>query len=385
MQGEVPYIDDHTAVRLNHFIMVLGGSTRTNIHPFQDNSYTVWLYNIFLEEWKKYQIPKNKRVPKLDRSCGIVIREDVIIFGGKGVLTNIISNELWKLTWNTNDSFEWNRILVKHQTKTPSPRTEHSGWEYDGKLWTFGGFGPSINDYLNEHGNMQTYSMDDGNYVNNQLFHFNPVSNEWTNLQCFGTVPSPRERHATTVRGGKLWLYGGDNVDKYFDELYELGMCFLTWTNIQTVMPKPPRLSACSLNVTRENLLVLHCGEKDDGGEIFKVSWILDLSSYSWKKCTYDDCLRWQHTGSLGISNNIIIIGGFYGGFFNREADLDQCTPVCHVMLEPKSLQQLSIKTVHKYRGQLPWKYLPQKLIKLMQYGGKDDTTDAQDSPAEAD
>ena len=59
--------------------------------------------------------------------------------------------------------------------------------------------------------------------------------------------------------------------------------------------------------------------------------------------------------------------------------------PMCNLMLEPRSLQQLSIKVVHKYRDQLPWRYLPKKLIKLMQYGSNEDTIGARDSPPEAD
>ena len=91
---------------------------------------------------------------------------------------------------------------------------------------------------------------------------------------------------------------------------------------------------------------------------------------------------------SIGINNNIIIISGIYPEE-NNDLELDSSnmiwTPVCNVMLEPKSLQQLAMKTVHRYRGQLPWKCLPKKLIKLMEYGSKDHTTDAQDSPTETD
>ena len=298
-------------------------------------------------------------------ACGAVIEEDIYTFGGEDALLNL-SNELWKLTRNANGSFEWIRILVKHKTKTPSPRTGHSGWEYGGKLWTFGGDSAEhyayINEYYNEYGDFT-------NGRNNQLLHFNPVSNEWTNLKCFGTVPSPRECHATAAVEDKVWLYGGLNFNIYFDDLYELDMYSLTWTQIQTSTPKPSRKFACSLKVTRENQLVLHGGGSDKFN-IHENTWVLDLPSYSWR-CTDIHSYQSSHTGSLGINNSIIISGGFYAKDVNN------------FILEPKRLQQLSIKTVYKYRGQLPWKYLPQKLIKLMQYGSKDDAIDAQDSPPE--
>ena len=159
----------------------------------------------------------------------------------------------------------------------------------------------------------------------------------------------------------------------YFDDFYELDMCLLTWTQIQTLTPTPGRKSACSLNVTRENQLVLHGGDNhDDEDDILEDTWVMDLSSYSWK-CTNIYSYRSYHTGTLGINNSIIIIGGFYTKDINN------------FMLEPKSLLQISIMTVYKYRGQLPCKCLPKKLIKFMQHGSKDDTTDAQDSPPGAD
>ena len=365
MEFEEPCVAHHIAVRLDHYIVVIGKlcgrcNDANNIQAHRD---TVWQYNIFLERWKKYQINEKKQVPcYLSGACGAVIGRDIYTFGGQGgrpYPTNYYNNELWKLRQNNNGNFEWNRILMKNK-KTPYPRSCHSGWEYDGKLWTFGGYGHVVvvNNYLNEHGDFV------GGW-NNQLLHFDPVSNEWINLKCFGAVPSPQAPHATTVREDKVWLYSNlfSRFDIDFDPIYQLDMCSLTWTQIQTATPKPPRARACtcSLNVTRENQLVLRHGKRHDALE---HTWILDLSSYSWKKCSYNDSFRIYHTGSLGINNSIIIIGGTFDWDRLR---LNKCAPMCKVMLEPKSLQQLSIQTVYKHQHQLPWMDLPKKLIKLMQ------------------
>ena len=249
------------------------------------------------------------------------------------------NNELWKLGQNKNGSFEWNRILIKNKKKTPYPRARHSGWEYDGKLWTFGGHSHFVNidDYLNEHGDFKRG-------WHNQLLHFDPVSNEWTNLQCFGAVPAPQSAHATTVLGAKVWLKS-HSVFCFgqADPIYQLDMCSLTWTHIQTTTPRPPTLArACSLNVTRENQLVIH-GKPHEDCHSFEHTWILDLSSYTWTKYSHNDCFRNYHTGSLGFNNSIIIIGGT----FDHHLGLNKCVPMCNIMLEPKSLQQLSIQTVY--------------------------------------
>ena len=326
MKGELSHMKCHIAVRVGHCVVVIGGEVH---NYFQDtHKRSVWSYNLYLEQWRKCLIPENKQVPdNFIGACGVVIGEVIYTFGGKGVLPGSVSNELWKLTQNTDGTFDWTRILVKHKKNTPCPRIGHSGWTYDGKLWTFGGDSVGhyeyIYEYLNEYGDFR-------NGCNNQLLHFNPVSHEWTNLKCFGTVPSPREFHATAAGGDTVWLYGGYNLDVDFDDFYQLDMCSLTWTQIQTSTPNPGKRFACSLNVTKENQLVLH-GGNSDGSDILEDTWVLDLSSYSWK-CTDTCSYRSYHTGSLGINNSILIIGGYNAKYINN------------FRLEPESLKQLSDK-----------------------------------------
>ena len=187
-------------------------------------------------------------------ACGVLNGEDIYTFGGQSVspapkahFKVFATNELWKLNQNTNDNFKWTRILVKDKRKTPSSRMGHSGWEYDGKVWTFGGWGPSVKGYLNYHGRFSSITKH-----NNQLLNFNPENNKWTNIKCFGTVPSPRSSHATTALENKVWLYGGTDFGTQFEDLYELDMRSLTWRLIQTTTPKPASRYDSSLNVTRD-------------------------------------------------------------------------------------------------------------------------------------
>ena len=61
---------------------------------------------------------------------------------------------------------------------------------------------------------------------------FDPSIPLWTNPQCFGAIPSPREQHSTTIKEGKAWLFGGSCPIQLRD-LFELDMVSLTWTHIQ--------------------------------------------------------------------------------------------------------------------------------------------------------
>ena len=57
------------------------------------------------------------------------------------------------------------------------------------------------------------------------LFIIVPISFEWTNLRCFGTVSCPREKHSTTISGVKVWVFGRRNRNVVLDELFERNTC----------------------------------------------------------------------------------------------------------------------------------------------------------------
>ena len=142
-------------------------------------------------------------------------------------------------------------------------------------------------------------------------------------------------------------------------------MLFLTWTQIQTGKPKPRGLTFCSLNALTDNMLVLH-GGKTITNHLFSDTWIMDVPSLTWRKHSVTKDNPWSnHTGSIGINNDVIIIGGIVGFAGANISAVHKDT--FHVMLEPKSLQQLALQIVHKLQAELPWKMrLPKQLIKLI-------------------
>ena len=48
--------------------------------------------------------------------------------------------------------------------------------------------------------------------------------------------------------------------------------------------------------------------------------------------------------------------------------------PIFHVLIEPKSLQQLAMQKICKHHTVLPWKYLPKKLTMLLDIQETEDT-----------
>ena len=193
----------HVAVPWDHNIMVFGGASIYDRKHVPISMRVIWMYNMYTEHWRKYMISCNRDVPPaLVYTCAAKIGTDVYIFGGVRPSLGSEVNDLWRLMQSQSGYFVWSKIMPNTNCKVPSPRSGHSGWEYGGKLWIFGGVAENSVAYLNGNG-----SFDEG--FSNQLLCFDPTSNIWENPKCSGSVPKPRGMHATTVIGHKVWLYGG--------------------------------------------------------------------------------------------------------------------------------------------------------------------------------
>ena len=113
--------------------------------------------------------------------------------------------------------------------------------------------------------------------------------------------------------------------------------------------------------------LLLHCGADYDDIEL-SDTWILDLPSQTWRQYVSDkDHPRSGHTSSRGLDNNVIIIGGVYDNpnIFNNN-QLSKYKTVFYVIVEPKSLQQLTLQVICKHKSTLPWQGLPESLRLLL-------------------
>ena len=216
------------------------------------------VYNLYTEEWKKNIIQERRCVSTpFHGAVAAPTGKTIYTFGGSNTkIYSTLSNALWALSRTKEGCFTWSSNKQQCKKKSPSPRAGHSGWEYRGKLWVFAGYGYSPEGYLNDHGDNDGFL---NGAMNNQLLCYDPNTHNWTNPQCFGSILTPRSNHASTIVNDKVWLLGGkDSSDDKLGDFFELRMNTLTWTQIQTVQPRPKARSSCTLTALTNDMLVLH-------------------------------------------------------------------------------------------------------------------------------
>ena len=346
----------HVAVHLNNCILVFGG-VKANLCPL--STHEIWEYNLSTEQWNRHTISEAEEAPLAAYgSCATALETDIYMFGGRN-LNFQSTNELWKLSRSVEGQFHWTKIEFHRDVKLPSPRANHSGWKHAECLWVFGGYGElSSSEYLNDNGEFSYLR------ANNQLVCFNPCDKTWTNPKCLGAVPSPRYFHCTAIIKDNVWLFGGTEGNRHLnDDLLQLDMNSYTWTQIRPSGASPQRRSRSSLTAVSDTQLLLHGG---DGGDlsILNDTWILDLPSQTWKQHISNMALpRYGHTGSVGLNNSIAILSGWAEDHLPCNAKVVRCNCAFHLMLEPKTLQQMAMKKIYNYRFEVQWQYLPKLLI----------------------
>ena len=362
-------------VSLKNYVLVIGGKWPQEALSLQR---VLWCYNLYTEQWKKYAIPDSKTAPSSTfGGCTIAIGSDVYMFGGFLIAKKGLTNAMWKLSQSSDNRFVWEHISILSDVNKPSPRAFHTGWEYDGKLWVFGGNEAPPLLIINDKGFSLFSPAAD---YNNDLLSFYPSSNKWMNQKCSGTIPEPREMHTTTIIWNKVWLYGGVNSrggsTRPFNDFYELNMDSLTWSEIKSGIIKPKGRFASSLTAVSKTQLVLHCGI-GSRLELLDDTWIWDMTSHSWRQhVSNKDHPRVWHTAVRGSNNSVIITGGKNTIANNHSATNGTIRSIHRVMLEPKSLQHLAVLEIHRNHSSLHWSNLPPKLIALLR-----PLTDAEENP----
>jgi N-acetylneuraminic acid mutarotase len=75
----------------------------------------------------------------------------------------------------------------------------------------------------------------------NDLHTYNMETEEWTEINCTGTVPSVRSGHSATVYQNQLIVFGGRAPSQWLNDCYSLDMDSFIWKLLEVKggIPKP--------------------------------------------------------------------------------------------------------------------------------------------------
>jgi N-acetylneuraminic acid mutarotase len=360
----------HVAVRLKNLMLVFGGYICQQRYfegmMFYSEQYLpnnqIWFYNVDLNVWKQMSTG-DVYPPGTSGASAVTIRGEIYMQGGHTDQGN--TNSIWKLSWQ-NGSLRWHEIKIGNQLTCPSPRDKHVCWEYDDRLWQFGGFGPPTSGYSNAYGDF----IPDGDSSpikgwNNQLHVFDPVTENWMGIEGKGRVPSPRAAHALAQIGDRAFIHGGRSGSSRLADLYALDMRTLQWTALHCAgAEKPQARSWHSFTPLGRNEIVLH-GGFSNASQILRDTWVLDVPSLTWSRdsAAILDHNRLWHTG-VEMEDSIVIFGGCATNINDTQVPNRMCDDLFFVRRHPQSLRTLCLHAVfaHRHVNSSEWQYLPKEL-----------------------
>lgn len=145
----------------------------------------------------------------------------------------------------------------------------------------------------------------------NDVWSYDPRTNQWTQLDCIGYIPSPREGHAASLVGDVMYIFGGRTSEG--DDLGDLAAFRISsrrWYTFQNMGPSPSRRSGHSMTTCGQKIIVLG-GEPSvptRNQEELQLIYILDTA-----KIRYPNDNQNQSTSPTGSNENKRIQGARNG------------------------------------------------------------------------
>ncbi|TFK36888.1 hypothetical protein BDQ12DRAFT_754358 [Crucibulum laeve] len=154
-------------------------------------------------------------------------------------------------------SREWTRVAV--YGPAPVGRYGHAVTMSGSKFFMFGG--QVDGEFLND-----LFGGTDGQYHYNDTWSFDLQTRQWSELNCIGFIPSPREGHAAAIVDDVIYVFGGRGVDgKDLGDLAAFKISNQRWYMFQNMGPSPSGRSGHAMASVGPKVFVL-------GGESFTPS-----------------------------------------------------------------------------------------------------------------
>lgn len=363
----------HISIAVDNSVIVWGGYTEPT-NPEQNLDIylppqELWIYNSIVNRWVRRET-SGAIPPGISGAAAVFLPSEKAVYVMCGFMFNGHANEVYRL--DTSD-WTWSHIDVGDNAQKPSPRDKLSAWEWENRIYIFGGYGLSFYPYMHDvgsyFGDVSVFGQTKG--WNNQLMIFDTTSRSWSNPQTTGASPSPRAAHGSARVGRDVFIFGGRHDDQRLNDLYRLNLSTLNWSQIFVEGNVPVGRSWHTFTPISDRHVCLFGGYTTSQQPLGDV-WFLDTVSLQWRQCDRS-CHKspptphlW-HTAVRTSDDDVVVFGGCSNDILSNVA-ADHSNDLLVIRISPKTLLMLSLDAVHLYadslRGQ--WDDLPHCLSDIL-------------------
>ncbi|KAK9423586.1 putative Cell polarity protein [Seiridium unicorne] len=231
----------HASLLVGNAFIVYGGDTKIDEADVLDE--TLYLLNTSTRQWSRALPAGSRPSGRYGHSLNI-IGSKIYIFGGQieGYFMNdLAAFDLNQLQLPTN---RW-EILVENSENNTSPkgkvppaRTNHTVITYNDKMYLFGGT--------------------NGFQWFNDVWCFDPAIVQWTQLDCIGYIPVPREGQAAALVDDVMYIFGGRTEEGAdLGDLAAFRISSRRWYTFQNMGPTPSARSGHSMTTVGKSIVVV--------------------------------------------------------------------------------------------------------------------------------
>lgn len=226
----------HSSLLVGNAFIVYGGDTKIDESDVLDE--TLYLLNTSTRHWSR-ALPAGPRPSGRYGHSLNILGSKIYIFGGQveGYFMNDLSAFDLNQLQSSNNRWE---ILLPGDTSpnTPKARTNHSVVTFNDKMYLFGGT--------------------NGFQWFNDVWCYDPATNSWTQLDCIGYIPAPREGHAAALVDDVMYVFGGRTEEGTdLGDLAAFRISSQRWYTFQNMGPSPSPRSGHSMTTVGKSIVVL--------------------------------------------------------------------------------------------------------------------------------
>ncbi|KAL0951449.1 hypothetical protein HGRIS_008138 [Hohenbuehelia grisea] len=235
----------HASALVSSVLIVWGGDTKTDpkSRPTDKQDDGLYLLNLMSREWTRVAIHGPTPAGRYGHAVAMS-GSKFFVFGGQ--VDKDFLNDLWAFDLNSLRTTAAWELYEPASSARPAQRTGHACIAYADRIIIFGGT--------------------DGQYHYNDTWSFDINTRTWSELQCIGFIPSPREGHAAALVDDVIYIFGGRGVDgKDLSDLAAFKISNQRWYMFQNMGPSPSGRSGHAMAAVGTKVFVL-------GGESFGPS-----------------------------------------------------------------------------------------------------------------